>query len=56
MTEKIAHLYADIDAATVTTKDELEQYRVRFLGKKGAVTDLFEGLKTAAPSASSSTA
>ena len=48
MTESIAQLYAEIDAATVTTKDQLEQYRLRYLSKKGAVTELFEGLKTAA--------
>jgi phenylalanyl-tRNA synthetase alpha chain len=47
MNETIAQLYADIEAATVTTKDELEQYRLRFLSKKSAVMELFEGLKTA---------
>ena len=48
MTESIARLYAEIDQATVTNKDQLEQYRLRYLSKKGAVTELFEGLKTAA--------
>ena len=48
MTENIAQLYAEIEQATVTNKDELEQYRLRYLSKKGAVTELFEGLKTAA--------
>lgn len=49
MTESIAQLYAEIDAATVINKDQLEQYRLRYLSKKGAVTELFESLKTAAP-------
>ncbi|HEX9958366.1 MAG TPA: phenylalanine--tRNA ligase subunit alpha, partial [Fibrella sp.] len=48
MTENIAQLYAEIEQATVTTKDELERYRLRYLSKMGAVTELFEGLKTAA--------
>ncbi len=48
MTESIALLHAEIDAATVANKDQLEQYRLRYLSKKGAVTELFEGLKTAA--------
>lgn len=47
MLDKITDLYAEIDAATVTSKDELEQYRLRYLSKKGAVTELFDGLKTA---------
>lgn len=47
MLDKITHLYAAINAATVTNKEELEQYRLRFLSKKSAVTELFEGLKTA---------
>ncbi|CCH01795.1 phenylalanyl-tRNA synthetase, alpha subunit [Fibrella aestuarina BUZ 2] len=47
MLDKITELYAEIDAATVTSKDELEQYRLRYLSKKGAVTELFDGLKTA---------
>ncbi|MEZ0539796.1 phenylalanine--tRNA ligase subunit alpha [Fibrella arboris] len=49
MTETIAHLYAEIEQAAVTNKEELEQYRLRYLSKKGAVTELFDGLKTAAP-------
>ena len=48
MTESIAQLHAEIEQATVTNKDQLEQYRLRYLSKKGAVTELFEGLKTAA--------
>ncbi|WP_375444967.1 phenylalanine--tRNA ligase subunit alpha [uncultured Fibrella sp.] len=48
MTETIAQLYAEIEQATVSNKEELEQYRLRYLSKKGAVTELFEGLKTAA--------
>ncbi|MBO0933621.1 phenylalanine--tRNA ligase subunit alpha [Fibrella aquatilis] len=48
MTESIAQLYAEIEAATVTNKEQLEQYRLRYLSKKGAVTELFESLKTAA--------
>ncbi|MBO0935633.1 phenylalanine--tRNA ligase subunit alpha [Fibrella sp. HMF5335] len=48
MIESIAQLYAEIEQATVTNKEQLEQYRLRYLSKKGAVTELFEGLKTAA--------
>ena len=48
MTEHIAQLYAEIEQAMITNKEELEQYRLRYLSKKGAVTALFDGLKIAA--------
>ena len=47
MLDTIAQLTAELDAATVTTPAQLEQFRMRFLSKKSAVTDLFEALKTA---------
>ncbi len=49
MLDVIARLMAELDAATATNKEELEQFRMRFLAKKSAVTDLFDALKTAPP-------
>ncbi len=49
MLEKVKQVYQDIDAYTVSSKEQLEQYRLRFLSRKGIVTELFEGLKTVAP-------
>ena len=42
-------IYRQIDQYAVTSKEDLEQYRQQFIGRKGSVTDLFERLKTVAP-------
>ena len=47
---EIAAVQAEIDALPLTTADEAEAYRVRFLGRKsGAVTDLFAQIGTVPP-------
>lgn len=46
MLEKVKELYQEIDHYNVTNKDQLEQFRLRFVSRKGVITELFEGLKT----------
>jgi len=45
---KIDQLLEDTQHFTAKTLDELEQFRVRMLGKKGELNDLFESFKTVA--------
>lgn len=49
MKEKIEALLADISALACKTDKEIEEARVRLLGKKGEVTRLFEEFRTVAP-------
>ncbi|GAA4469963.1 phenylalanine--tRNA ligase subunit alpha [Nibrella saemangeumensis] len=46
MLEKVKEIYREIEDYTVDTKDQLEQFRLRFVSRKGVITELFEGLKT----------
>ncbi len=48
MREQIKQYLAEIDAFSAKTKDELEQFRIRFSGKKGVLTDLFAEFKNVA--------
>ena len=45
MIDAIQKIKQEIEAATVATGDELEQFRLRFISKKGQLTDLFKNLK-----------
>ncbi len=49
MTNKIDELIARVEAFSGRAADEIEDFRVRMLGKKGAVTMLMEEFKTVAP-------
>ena len=49
MSESINSLIEEAKAFTPSNKEELEQYRLRFLGKKGVLTDLFAKMKDVAP-------
>ncbi len=42
MLEKITNLYNEISALTFTSHEELESYRLKYLSKKGLISDLFE--------------
>ncbi|GAB3759135.1 phenylalanine--tRNA ligase subunit alpha [Spirosoma pomorum] len=46
MLEKIKEIYQEIDQCNVTSKEQLEQFRMRYISRKGVVTELFEGLKS----------
>ena len=39
--------HADTDIALVTTEPALEEFRIKYLARKGAIADLFDRLKTA---------
>ncbi len=45
MFEKIKALKEEIASYQVSSEDELEQYRLRFISRKGALTDLFAEIK-----------
>ena len=49
MKERIEALMAEIAGLTCKTEQEIEEARVRLLGKKGSVTALFEEFRTVAP-------
>jgi phenylalanyl-tRNA synthetase alpha chain len=45
MEEKIQSLLKEVSAFAASTRQDLENYRLKFISKKGAVSDLFEELK-----------
>jgi len=47
--EEIERILSDLDALKCKTQKEVEDARVRFLGKKGEITRLFEEFRTVAP-------
>jgi phenylalanyl-tRNA synthetase alpha chain len=48
MKEKIKEIHKEIEAFSAKSLDELEQFRIRLLSKKGRVSALFEDFKTVA--------
>ena len=49
MKERIEHILAELRELKCATQKEVEEARVRFLGKKGEITQLFEEFRTVAP-------
>ena len=49
MKEEIERLSAQLEGLKCKTGKEVEEARVRFLGKKGEITKLFEEFRTVAP-------
>lgn len=49
MLDQVNDLHQEIARFSVASKDELEQFRLRFISRKGAVTALFDALKTVPP-------
>ncbi len=49
MTDKINELIARVEAFSSRAADEIEDFRIRMLGKKGTVTELMEEFKAVAP-------
>jgi len=45
MIQKITQLLNDIDQLQIKTADELESYRLKYLSKKGLISELFEGFR-----------
>ena len=42
MLEKINQLSAEIGSLKITSSSELEEYRIKYLAKKGIITALFD--------------
>ncbi|MDR2912215.1 MAG: phenylalanine--tRNA ligase subunit alpha [Alistipes sp.] len=49
MTDRINELIAEVEAFSSRAAAEIEEFRIRTLGKKGTVTNLMEEFKTVAP-------
>ena len=49
MKEAIEKIFQELDALRAATQKEVEDARVRFLGKKGEITALMEEFRTVAP-------
>lgn len=47
MQDKVNSLKEEIQGYQVKNKQDLENYRLKFISKKGVISDLFEGMKTA---------
>ncbi len=45
MIEKIEQLNSEVESAVITGIEQLENFRLKFLSKKGALNDLFEAFK-----------
>jgi len=50
MLDKINALLAEINDLSVNSHEELESFRLKFLSKKGLLSDLFEDFKNVPPS------
>jgi len=48
MKERITRLLAEIDAWTVSNKEEVEALRIKYLSKKGEISDLFNNFRQVA--------
>ncbi|MCP2042713.1 phenylalanine--tRNA ligase subunit alpha [Pontibacter sp. HSC-36F09] len=49
MVENIQRVAQEIEAAQLTSVAELEQFRITYIGRKGAIAALFDDLKSVAP-------
>ena len=47
--DQITQYTAEINAFDTTSADELEQFRIRFLGTKGIIKDIFDEFKAVSP-------
>lgn len=49
MREKINKLISEVEEFAAETKEEVESFRIKYLGKKGVLADLFSEMKSIAP-------
>ena len=49
MQEKIKKIVEEIETFAVTSKDQLEEFRIKMLGRKGIIVDLFNDFKNVQP-------
>ena len=47
--DQITQYTAEINAFDTTNADELERFRIRFLGTKGIIKDIFDEFKSVSP-------
>ena len=45
MLDKVKELIGDVNAFNATTKEEVEAFRIKYLGSKGLLKDLFAEFK-----------
>jgi phenylalanyl-tRNA synthetase alpha chain len=50
MEQKVNDLIKEVSAISIHTTDELEQFRLKYLSKKGLISDLFETFRQVLPS------
>ncbi|MDR1878098.1 MAG: phenylalanine--tRNA ligase subunit alpha [Bacteroidales bacterium] len=49
MNEHLKHIREEIDAFSTTSAEEVDKFRLKYLGKKGILTALFDDIRTIAP-------
>ena len=49
MLEKINNLLQEVEQLAAGTKEQVEEYRIKWLSKKGEITVLFDEFKTVTP-------
>ena len=49
MLEKISYLLTEVSSFTTKNREELESFRLKYLSKKGLLSDLFDDFKNVAP-------
>jgi len=45
MLDRVENLKSQVEATTLTTKEEVETFRLQYLSKKGAITELFKAFR-----------
>ncbi len=49
MLDQVKDLHRELENVQVSTQEELESFRLRFISRKGVISELFQGLKDADP-------
>ena len=49
MLDKVKEIIGDVESFSATTKDEIEKFRIQYLGSKGLLKELFTEFKNVAP-------
>ena len=49
MKDRIQHLLNEIEIFSANSKEEVEEFRIKIVSKKGKITELFEDFKNVAP-------
>lgn len=49
MKDRIEELLNEIESFTASSKEHVEEFRIKILSKKGKVTELFDDFKSVAP-------